>query len=494
MKKGLDDSNNKITIIAWVMFLAFVSYTLYFRLMDASDWARSWDQVDFAFGVTDFDLFSMQPHFPGYPYFILGGMMVHRWVGDPVYALSVFNTILTLSSLVPIYLLFKRRYPVLQALLFTAVIHSMGYLWVMSTEPMSEASALSVLWWYVWSLYQASRSSKLGWRILPLFLFSILMGVRLSYLPFGLGILWFWWRERRAFLTKKSYVQFILIQAFLAVAFQLIWVVGLLVSTGSFSTFIELAFGFVSGHFTEWGGAVTADPMPLWERVKTLLFYNLGWTALSTRSWFILGLYASLFLLVIFQFSKTRFKKDAFLQGVLLLWITYFLWALFAQNIDKPRHILPLSGLSVFVVLHIYADRTKMAIIGVGISLVIAQTWVGQGLAEKKAEHPPAVYQLTQYISELNGQKVVYTWEESRVMDYLQVDYAHKRIFTYDYFQSELTYNKNKRVLLTDHVVKGFEKQGYDLQNKVRKIEGFSSSDLFDPVYGKIELYEWIGK
>ncbi|MGI8314366.1 nucleoporin-interacting protein [Halobacillus mangrovi] len=494
MKLSLDDSNKKITIIAWAMFLIFVSYTLYFRLIDASEWARSWDQVDFALGITDYDLFSMQPHFPGYPYFILGGMMVHRWIGDPIHALSVFNTMITMSSLVPIYLLFKRRFPVLQALLFTAVIHSMGYLWVMSTEAMSEAAAVSVLWWYVWSLYQASRSSALGWRILPLLLFSVLLGVRLSYLPFGLGILWFWWRERRAFLSKKSYAQFILTQAFLAVAFQLIWVVGLLLSTGSFSTFIELAFGFVAGHFTEWGGAVTADSMPLWERMIMLLFYNLGWTALSARSWVILGLYVTLFLLIIFQFSKTRFKKDTFLHGLLLLWIAYFLWALFAQNIDKPRHILPLSGVSVYILLHFYADRAKMVIIGVGISLVIVQTWVGQGLAEKKAELPPAVYQLTQHISDLKGQKVVYTWEESRVMDYLSVDFAYKKIFTYDYFQSELTYNKDKRVLLTNHVIKGFEKQGYDVQNRVRKIAEFSSNDLYDPVYGKIELYEWIRK
>ncbi|WP_226577678.1 nucleoporin-interacting protein [Halobacillus litoralis] len=494
MKKGLDDSNNTFKIIAWAMFLVFVSCTLYFRLADGSEWARSWDQVDFALGVKQYDLFSMQPHFPGYPYFILGGMIVHKWVQDPVYALSVFNTILTLSSLVPIFLLFKRRFPVLQALLFTSVIHSMGYLWVMSTEAMSEASALSVLWWYIWSLYQADRSSALRWRILPLLVFSILMGVRLSYLPFGLGILWLWWRERRAFQTKKSYVQYVLSKAGIAAAFQFIWVVGLVLSTGSTSTFIELAFGFAAGHFTEWGGAVTADSMPLWERVALLLFYNLIWTALSARSWIILGLYALLTLLVIFQFSKTKLRKDAFLQGILLLCTAYFLWALFAQNVDKPRHILPLSGLFVYLLLHIYADRAKVYIIGVCLSLVIVQTWVGQGLAEEKAENPPAVYQLTQYISELNGQKVVYTWEESRVMSYLQVDYTHKKILTYDYFQSELSYNKDKRVLLTDHVVKGFENQGYDLQGRVRKIAEFSSSNLFDPVYGKIELYEWTWK
>ena len=66
-----------------------------------SPFARTYDEVDFALALHRYDLLAMQPHFPGYPYFILGGMVIHNWVADPIQALSIFNTLLALSSMIP---------------------------------------------------------------------------------------------------------------------------------------------------------------------------------------------------------------------------------------------------------------------------------------------------------------------------------------------------------------------------------------------------------
>ncbi|WP_028784749.1 hypothetical protein [Thalassobacillus devorans] len=485
---------NKTKLLAWAVFLAFLGLTFYFRVTFASPFARSWDQVDFALGVTDFDLFTMQPHFPGYPYFVLGGMLINRFLDHPVRSLAIFNTVLTASSVVPIYLLFRRRYATAIALLFVAVIHSMSYMWVMSTEPMSEAAAVAVLWWYVWSIYQAYRKSSFYWMMLPLFLFSILMGIRLSYLPFGLGILLLWWNKRNQFNTRKSYTWFILRHTLLAIAFQMVWAAGLVLSTGGIATFMELAMGFINGHFTEWGGAVTADSVPIWKRIYILLFHNLLWKAWFVESWPIAGLYTGLLLIVVFLSIRNKGAMKKIDRWLLVLLCCYFVWALFAQNVDKPRHILPLTGFSVYLLLVNIAGKVKLLTVSLCFVLITTQSWHGLALASEKATELPAVYQLSNYLSQLNEPLIIYTWEESRVMEYLDVEFSHKKLYTYEYFESRLSYSKEKRIFLTDHVVKGFEMQGHPVQDNIRKVAVFQSDDLFNPVYHDIQLYEWIGE
>ncbi|SEA25351.1 Dolichyl-phosphate-mannose-protein mannosyltransferase [Thalassobacillus cyri] len=485
---------NRKNFLAWAAFLAFIGLTLFFRLLYVSPFARSWDQVDFALGVTDFDLYTMQPHFPGYPYFVLGGMLINGFLDDPARALSIFNSLLTASSVIPMYLLFRRHYVTTSALLFVAVTHSMSYMWVMSTEPMSEAAAVAVLWWYIWSLYQACTKSSFYWMLLPLLLFSILTGTRLSYLPFGLGILLLWWNKRDQFDTRKSYIRFILKHTLLAIAFQLVWVAGLVLSTGGLGTFTDLAFGFVNGHFTEWGGAVTVDSVPLWKRIYILLFHNLLWKAWFVEAWPIAGLYTGLIILVVFLSIKNKVNIKNFDRWLLVLWICYFLWALFAQNVEKPRHILPLTGLSVYLLFVNLAGRVKLLTVSLCLVLITIQSWQGLALAKEKATEPPAVYQLSNYLSQLEEPMIIYTWEESRVMEYLDIGFSYKKLYTYDYFQSRLSYSKEKRVFLTDHVVKGFEIQGHKVQDKIRKVAVFQSEDLFDPVYNDIQLYEWLGE
>ncbi len=51
-----------------VLFTVCASYFVY-----ASPFAATWDEVDFALALDRYDLLAMQPHFPGYPYFILAG-------------------------------------------------------------------------------------------------------------------------------------------------------------------------------------------------------------------------------------------------------------------------------------------------------------------------------------------------------------------------------------------------------------------------------------
>ncbi len=59
----------------------------------ASPYAATWDEVDFALALRRYDVLAMQPHFPGYPYFVLGGMAVHAFIANPAKALSILNVL-----------------------------------------------------------------------------------------------------------------------------------------------------------------------------------------------------------------------------------------------------------------------------------------------------------------------------------------------------------------------------------------------------------------
>lgn len=85
-----------------VLVVVYISCFVY-----ASPFAATWDEVDFALALDRYDLLAMQPHFPGYPYFIFGGMLVHSFVDNPAKALAIWNGLLMMSATIPIYLLAK---------------------------------------------------------------------------------------------------------------------------------------------------------------------------------------------------------------------------------------------------------------------------------------------------------------------------------------------------------------------------------------------------
>ena len=128
--------------------------------------------------------------------------------------------------------------------------------------------------------------------------------------------------------------------------------------------------------------------------------------------------------------------------------------------------------------------------------VVTLQAIQGGRLAAQQASQRPAVYQLADaFRSQAAGGKagsvVLYTWEETRVLDYLHTPVLQRRIETYNYFIADIKANPAATILLTDHVLRGFEMQVGSLQAKVKPVAHYESQSLFDPVYNQITVYEW---
>nr|WP_238583524.1 nucleoporin-interacting protein [Anoxybacillus amylolyticus] len=448
--------------------------------MYASPYAATWDQVDFVLALDRYDLLSMQPHFPGYPYFILGGMIVHSFVENPAKALVIFNVLLLASANIPLFLLARKYGKEETAWLVVALVQSASYAMIIVTQPMSEGAALAVLWWYVWAVERAHERLTFWEHVLPLFFLGILLGIRLSYLPFVVALLCLWYNDWKQHHQWRR----IIFLALIALSFQLIWVIAVASTEGNIISFLKLAFSFTNGHFQEWGGTVSSDPMPFWQRTIHFFIFNVLWVGMACQSMVLLGALGWMFL--------TSDRSNRVSRTFLITMVAYLFWALAAQNIDKPRHILPLAqGALFYGAIHYLARnnllRRRLLISGT----IIVQLLVGI-FHLREAQQLPATYQLANDLQKKTESFIVYTWEEARVFDYLHVAFPYQEALHFSFFHQHRANYQQTKIYLTDHVVKGFRAQGVPLTGHLRKIKTYHSSTLVDPVYGNITLYEWI--
>jgi hypothetical protein len=487
-----NDSKSITTVLIQLISLLSIVFVIGIQFYYRNPYISSWDQVDFALALSRYDIMAMQPHFPGYPYFILGGTLVHQWLKNPAEAFTLFNSMLYGSALFPIYQLIRRYAGKEYALLLTAIIYSGSYCLVIVNQPMSEGAALAVLWWYVWSIQYVLEKNTEAFILLPLFLFSLLLGIRLSYLPFFVGILFLFYKKwKNHQLTVKQTLLFSIIM----VLFQLIWVGAVAFSEGGWLGFFKLALAFTRGHFQDWGGSVSSVDLSLMSRAKIFLTENLLSTGFFAHYQLLAVLYGLIFFLFLLKLNWKKFTQYGSLQLPALLVLIYFIWSFLAQNIDKPRHILPLIGfINLLILVVVFKTKVNAKISILAVLLLGVQIYVATTLIKEQATSIPAIHQSAKYLKNVNQPLIVYTWEETRVYEYLNVPFAHKRLQTYEVFLHDVSYYSNQRVFLTDKVVDGFRQQGINLAGKIKKLAEFKSNELFDPVYNEVTLYEWIGQ
>ncbi|MFC5703957.1 nucleoporin-interacting protein [Cohnella faecalis] len=485
------------------------------NLAFGSPFVHSWDEVDFAYALDRYDLLAMQPHFPGYPYFIAGAAAIHRWIADPVRSLTVFNAMLALSSSFPIALLARRWVGAIPAWWATVWVAMSPYLWLMGSRAMSECAGIAVLWWYLWSVRESADKPRSAWKhIVAVSLFGLLMGIRLSFFPFGVGLVLLWALRFRSYGSHEN--RFVRLGAWVvaASAAQAVWIGGLIMSEGTPAGFWKLSKAFVAGHFSEWGGGVAATRMPILERMATIFGDHLIGDVLLSRSVDLGIFYLILLAAIVWGVWTLRGERAArHPEMTYAMWLgvglaAYAIWALLGQNVEKPRHIAPVAGpilLAIYIVAvrligrlwRASADRRgSLRVVAAAIGMTLAGVYAteaihGFQLLERQAAQKPAVYQLHDYLSSMEQPFVVYTWEETRVLGYLGASYEHRRIVTFDYFRALSGAAPGSRVLLTDHVLKGFLSQNPEAGAYVRPIAHFRSESLFEPVYAEITLYEW---
>lgn len=421
------------------------------------------------------------------------------------------------------------------------------------------------------------RSDSSLYLILSGIVLGLLLGVRISYL--ALSALWIW-AGLRVFqsptLPTCRKIRTVATSVAAVAGICLSWTAAMVVSEGGFDSFLALAVSFTEGHFSDWGGTYQADSS-FWERAGLLVFRQIGaaglgtvWTDAAGWRWIptVLLMLAGIGLWLGWrQMLPHRYRHSAQNEGFieitrttsvqngsvivgnrrvtsrqtvfLAVWLVpYLIWAFFAQNIEKPRHILPILPPLLFLlvsgieqVVLAVTGRRKIAKeassvdaqageqgvtdglggktgIGIGrgrsgrrldkrIFRFLSLLWlmgtagVSYPLMQEAHSKQSPMMQLADYVKEniVPHDSLIFTWEEQRVLNYATPSYTVIRLRKWEDFQTEvLQYDKlPMKVFATNALIDGFHRPVNGLFQQVITFQG---SPWLYPTYHTVVLYQ----
>ncbi|WP_018130617.1 ArnT family glycosyltransferase [Effusibacillus pohliae] len=498
------------------------------RLLFIASYPTGWDDVDFALALNQYDLSRMQPHFPGYPVYILLGHLFDLRPDNPFFALSLLSAVAGGFTIIPLWLLFHRMGPAPVARLAVWLYSLAPLPLVMSIQPMSDSLGAFFAAWVAYCAWRAADG--MGCQLVAAGVaLGLLLGVRVSYLP--LAALWLYailYAVRRREIPVKWRVRSAVISAGAVGVTCFVWLAALVHSTGGIDSFLTLALSFTGGHFSDWGGAYHAGDS-LAERAKLFFLRQIGAAGVGTVwwendsanghpatwswafGWRWIGT-ISVFVGIAGLVGRLRLRGPAANQGefrltrkqaaFLFIWIVpYLLWAFFAQNVEKPRHILPLlppilyllaAGMwrfSAFAAQQRFLQRAIFTMVGVvwlagvtGVSVPL--------LREAHAAESPMM-QLARYVAANVpvDDSLIFAWEEQRVLNYVTPAHTVIRLRKWEDFRTEiLQYEKPPaRIFATNALLDGMDR---DVRGLFREVREFRGNPWLYPTYHTIVLYE----
>ncbi|MBI2896868.1 MAG: hypothetical protein HYY06_25140 [Deltaproteobacteria bacterium] len=285
------------------------------RLVARAEHLEGWDGVDFALALEDFDLERYQPHFPGYPVFVGLARLLAPLAGPgPADALTLPGAIVCGAAAWALWRLGGRG----AALLYLAA----PGLWLVGGKPLSDGLGLGLLL-FAFALAR-TRPATSG------LLAALTLGVRLSYAPAVLAWGSFVLASRCSY--RRSAVGFgIGVGA---------WLVPLVLLAGGPFRLVEIGSRFAQGHFGRWGGA--AGYLGLGQRLARQAWGLFDWTLGTVGPGDVTPLrIVTTLALVIALVGALRHRAA---RLALLFCLPYLIWALVAQNPDRPRHLAPVAA------------------------------------------------------------------------------------------------------------------------------------------------------
>lgn len=315
------------------------------RLLTTIYYVEDIDSLRFALSMVDYDVGKLQPHFPSYPIFCFIAKLIYGITGSFAIAFSIVGG---LSTFFIIY--FTLRIISIQPTsyfgLFAIITVFMNpLLWLMSNRYMPDVMGVACL---LASLYFILKDNALNerkvlcYKTVGFLLAGLLLGIRLSYLPFLIPALFI--RNYNSNLLKCILAGIIGI---------LVWLIPFLWITG-WNVLITAAQKQSFGHFLEFGGTVSTNYdflLRVSKLIESLIAdgFGLYWigrhpiTAVSLLSLILMVGITVRRLQLRMILDKSTNNNSPLLNPVILGCVVYSLWIFLAQNIIyKSRHVLPI--------------------------------------------------------------------------------------------------------------------------------------------------------
>lgn len=462
---------------------------------------EGWDSIDFALGLHDYDIAYYQPHFPGYPVYMSFCWLVHLFTDSDILALTIPGAVFGSAALIPLFYLAKRMFSNEVAWL-TAFIYVVNPLcWLQSEKAFSDATGLFFIILSAQLLFFACTTRAYAFRylIMSSVMLGICLGIRLSYFPFI--ILWLYVLQT----LSKSKEENIKIRygLFAFVIGICIWLVPLACYTGLKSLIVN-GFSFTFGHFGDWGGSI-ATSQNVFSRFSGFMwcvFCNgLGFWCYDTSVFRILpSIIMGLGLVIYLRHARFDYKT----RFIMFYMLPYFLWVFLGQNLEKPRHVLPLIPLIIICISaglvrlkdfkytysNLSLDRHKLFSpyhLFIGI-FIMSMSIMSVSLVYAHKKEPITQIQLLRYMKHNYDAPStrIYCWETKRFFEYYAPVWDTRRVrdvndLQYDIESSLIT----PEIMLSTSKIRGIN----SITNKSKIVAEFKNDRYINNPYHKLTLY-----
>ena len=361
------------------------------RILTSIYYVEDIDSLRFALSIQDYNILSLQPHFPGYPVFCFLAKLLHVIIGNMGVVFSVIGGISIFFIIYYLLRIFNANLRSYEGQYIAMLIFFNPLFWIMSNRYMPDlmglATSLGAIYYLIFAHKQGKHLEK------GFFISGLLSGIRLSYLPlliFPICKILFQSKDHRRFLVYLS-------------AGVLIWMIPMIAITG-FTDLVEIAQRHTAGHFLDYGGTIITEQI-LPNRILHL--FRSVWADGFGGYWIGRGWSSTLLsILLLLQFVasagdiRKRWNRDNKLKDLLTCLIIYIIWIILFQNIIyKSRHILPV--LLFFCILLIegqekFRGRQFLVMIYCYFIILAGHNYV---LIEQHRNYT-AIHKLKSYISE----------------------------------------------------------------------------------------------
>ena len=304
------------------------------RLATSIYYIEDIDSLRFALSLDDYSITKLQPHFPGYPVFCYIAKLLLSMTGNKAASFSLIGAFSIFTIIYYILKISKIEINNRIGIFCSLMIFFNPLLWLMSNRYMPDLMGLAIAVSCIYYLTENSSNTK---NLIYGYIFiGLLIGVRLSYLPFIIVpfIYHLIKNDQRVYL-------------FLSCCFGiLVWFIPLIYITGYENLYLAASKQTV-GHFTDYGGTVLTDNNLYFRSLNLLRSIwadGLGgyWPGRAWQTGFLSVSYAY-FLYLGYIGSKQYLKYDKNFVMIIYCIALYILWIFFFQNvIYKTRHILPI--------------------------------------------------------------------------------------------------------------------------------------------------------
>jgi len=185
--------------------------------------------------------------------------------------------------------------------------------------------------------------------------------------------------------------------------------------------------------------------------------------------------------------------------------LPYFLWVLFGQNLEKPRHVLPLIPVVIICISaglvrlrHHLCSYSKLIIFShktysiynlfIGI-LIVSMSIISIKLVYTHKNEPVAQIQLLDYVEHnYDGQSTrVYCWETKRLFEYYAPLLDARRARDVDDMQYDVNSSLDApEVILSTSKVSGIN----SITNNAKVVVEFKNNRYVNNPYHKLTLYD----